>query len=133
MRNRMIVFIVCVGFLDDVRLGSELVSAVGINEGEGCVGSREAVVLVELGVQELYVGECSCEVVLEDNLAFFVCVVKGDAGRSIFRLDVPVSKSPTSCRAMSSLLILADSGSLQNPKNIISEISDAGNRFWQYR
>jgi hypothetical protein len=34
--------------------------------------------------------DCSCEVVLEDNFAIFVCVVKGDARESIFRLDVPV-------------------------------------------
>jgi hypothetical protein len=44
---------ICDGFLDDVKLDIELVSAGGINEGEGVIGGCDAVVLVELDVQEL--------------------------------------------------------------------------------
>jgi hypothetical protein len=81
---------VCDVFLNDVKLDIELVSRGGIDEGERCVGGCDAVIPEEPNVQEFSVGECSCEVVLEDNLAVFICVVKGDAGGSIFRLDVPV-------------------------------------------
>jgi hypothetical protein len=70
--------------------------------------SGAEIVLVERDAQELSIAERSCEVVLEDDLPFLVRVVKGDAGVSIFRLNVPVEVP----RLRATSLLLADSGAL---------------------